>query len=153
MFYGPSGGYGYMTYGGIPGVFDLLPYGPGTYYGFVPIPVGYVYPNPPIVCHFWPRHRKPIVVRLQRPPHVVHLRDPAPRARRVAIERELHLAPPMVPSQMRSILPAAPRVFFVPRSIAAPRPGGVVPAPPMRAPRPVIREVRPRPAPASRHAS
>jgi hypothetical protein len=53
-FSGISGGYGFLTFSGIPGVFDLVPYGLNMFYAIVPIPIGYVFGSPSVTCHFFP---------------------------------------------------------------------------------------------------
>jgi hypothetical protein len=93
LYSGQPGGFGYLTFGGIPGVFDLFPFAPGTYYAFVPVPYGYNFYNPPVIVHYFNPHHKPVIIHLRRPLQIIHKRDPAPEARHLALERIFKFSP------------------------------------------------------------
>jgi hypothetical protein len=77
-FAGVQGGYGFVTFAGIPGVFDLLPLGLNTFYAIVPIPIGFIFgSNPFITCHFFTPGGAPTVVVVPSFPIVRHRRVPA----------------------------------------------------------------------------
>jgi hypothetical protein len=73
-FEGIPGGYGFLTFAGIPGVFDLLPLGFNTFYATVPIPIGFIITNPYVTCHFFTPGGSGAVVKLPSFPIVRHRR-------------------------------------------------------------------------------
>jgi hypothetical protein len=75
-FAGVPSGWGFLTFSGVPGVFDLIPLGLGTYYATVPIPVGYVFWPPFIACHFFGPGGTPYVFPYPAPLHIVAHRAP-----------------------------------------------------------------------------
>ena len=77
VFNGIGGGNGFVTFGGIPGFFNLQPLGVNTYYVVVPIPVGFSGANPPVVCHFFTPTGSPAIVQYHRQVAIVGRRQPA----------------------------------------------------------------------------
>jgi hypothetical protein len=75
-FTGVPNGWGFLTFGGVPGVFDLVPLGLGTFFATVPIPVGFVYGPPFARCHFFAPGGVPYVFPYQTPFHIVAHRAP-----------------------------------------------------------------------------
>lgn len=73
-FNGIPGGYGFLTFSGIPGVFDLLPLGLNTFYAIVPIPIGFVFGPPFVTCHFFTPGGHQTVVVLPSFPVIHHRR-------------------------------------------------------------------------------
>jgi hypothetical protein len=79
VFVGVPGGFGFVTFAGIPGFFNLIPLGFDTYYVLVPIPVGFGGSNPFVACHFFPPVGAPVVVPY--PHHLVIVGHRKPWAR------------------------------------------------------------------------
>ena len=77
VFNGVGGGNGFVTFGGIPGFFNLMPLGVNTYYVVVPIPVGFSNVNPPVVCHFFTPNGTPATVPYHRQVAIIGHRQPA----------------------------------------------------------------------------
>jgi hypothetical protein len=77
VFNGIGGGNGFVTFGGIPGFFNLMPLGVNTYYVVVPIPVGFSGVNPPVVCHFFTPNGAPATVPYHRQVAIIGHRQPA----------------------------------------------------------------------------
>ncbi|MBV9102403.1 MAG: hypothetical protein JO060_02370 [Candidatus Eremiobacteraeota bacterium] len=84
-FSGIPGGYGFVTFGGIPGVFDLLPLGFNTFYVIVPIPIGFIITSPIVTCHFFAPNGSPTISTLPSFPIVRH--------RRTVATQPLHVEP------------------------------------------------------------
>ncbi len=75
-FTGVPNGWGFLTFGGIPGVFDLVPLGLGTFFATVPIPIGFGFTPPFARCHFFAPGGVPYVFPYQTPIHIVAHRAP-----------------------------------------------------------------------------
>jgi len=74
-FLGLPGGFGFVTFSGIPGVFDLLPLGLNSFYAIVPIPIGFIFgPLPIVTCHFFTPSGGTAIVTLPSFPVVHHRR-------------------------------------------------------------------------------
>jgi hypothetical protein len=127
VFVGVPGGYGFVTFGGIPGFFNLIPFGFNTYYVLVPVPIGFAVPNPFIACHFFPPSGTPVVVPYPRHLAIVGRRKPQspPPLRSIASMRLVDVPPThhsLPPAYLRRPVLPAPRMRSVPR-IAPPVPG------------------------------
>ncbi len=77
VFNGIGGGNGFVTFGGAPGLLNLMPLGVNTYYVVVPIPVGFQNSNPPVVCHFFTPNGTPATVPYHRQVAIIGHRQPA----------------------------------------------------------------------------
>ena len=88
QFVGVPGGYGFLTFGGIPGFFNLMPLGINTFYAVIPIPIGYYFSSPFITCHYFFPSGGGTVVGLPSFPIVRHRRPPA---RSAVVGRSLQL--------------------------------------------------------------
>lgn len=75
-FTGVPNGWGFLTFGGIPGVFDLVPLGLNTFFATVPIPIGFGFAPPFARCHFFAPGGVPYVFPYQTPIHIVAHRAP-----------------------------------------------------------------------------
>jgi hypothetical protein len=127
VFVGVPGGHGFVTFGGIPGFFNLIPLGVDTFFVVVPIPIGFLVPNPFIACHFFPPFGQPIVVPFAH--HLVIL----------AHRRPATLALVHATTAMRAIKPP-------PLAVGAPPRARLVrtdPLPERRPLQPVLREALP----------
>ena len=107
VFNGAPGGNGFVTFGGIPGFFNLVPGGYNTYYVTVPIPVGYRPTNPPIVCHFFAPNGSPVVVPLRRSIAIVARRAPQTMRTVATVMR--------APTVQRTVSPATYRAALAAR--------------------------------------
>lgn len=144
VFVGVPGGFGFVTFAGIPGFFNLIPLGFNTYYVLVPVPIGFAAPSPFIACHFFPPAGTPVVVPYPHRVVIIGRRKPPTRSllsselvARVANVGAARLSPPMrrrpvgvgtLPIRFRPrILPSGPRMVMAPR-ILAPLPGARAPS-------------------------
>lgn len=144
LFVGAPGGFGFVTFGGIPGFFNLIPFGFNTYYVLVPVPIGFAAPSPFIACHFFPPVGTPVVVPYPHRVVIIGRRNPPTRSllNSQVIARFAHVAAARFSPTMRRrpveagplpvrfrlrIVPPGPRTLIAPRMLT-PLPGPRAPS-------------------------
>jgi hypothetical protein len=137
-FIGVPGGYGFLTFSGIPGVFDLFPLGLNSFYAIVPIPIGFLFGSPFVTCHFFAPNGAPTVVVLPTFTIVRHRRGEQPppvhvpaNGRSTALPRTsgsraapLHATPAEHVLPVRA-MPHVIRIMFMHSGLEARRPLGL----------------------------